>query len=102
MPATPPTCGNPRAAAAEIAPKNIRVISNAGGSIPAPALPPWRRREQAGVQLKIAVLHGDNLQPKLGELAKAGTLEMFNRRCAAALLCLGGQRLPRRPGIVEA
>ena len=28
--------------------------------------------------MKIAVLHGDNLQPKLGELAKAGTVEMFS------------------------
>jgi hypothetical protein len=27
------------------------------------------------------VLHGDNLQPKLGELVKAGTREMFS--CAA-------------------
>lgn len=63
----------------EIAEKKIRVISNAGGVNPtACAAAMAAACEKAGVSLKIAVLHGDNLQPKLGELAKAGTKEMFN------------------------
>lgn len=62
----------------ELAAKKIRVISNAGGVNPmACAAALSAACEQAGVNLKIAVLHGDNLQPKLGELAKAGTREMF-------------------------
>jgi hypothetical protein len=87
---------------AEIAQKNIRVISNAGGVNPnACAAALAAACEQAGVQLKIAVLHGDNLQPKLGELAKAGTVEMFT---GAALppFCVSVNAYLGAPGIVEA
>ncbi|MFI8383715.1 acyclic terpene utilization AtuA family protein [Pseudomonas sp. NPDC079086] len=86
----------------EIAQKNIRVISNAGGVNPsACAAALGAACEQAGVQLKIAVLHGDNLQPKLGELAKAGTVEMFT---GAALppFCVSVNAYLGAPGIVEA
>ncbi|MFP6801282.1 MAG: acyclic terpene utilization AtuA family protein [Pseudomonas sp.] len=86
----------------EIAQKNIRVISNAGGVNPnACAAALAAACEQAGVQLKIAVLHGDNLQPKLGELAKAGTVEMFT---GAALppFCVSVNAYLGAPGIVEA
>jgi hypothetical protein len=57
--------------------------------------------EKAGVNLKIAVLHGDNLQPRLGELAKAGTLEMFT---GAALppFCVSVNAYLGAPGIVAA
>ena len=62
----------------DIAAKKIRVISNAGGVNPqACAKALAAACEKAGVNLKIAVLHGDNLQAKLGELAKAGVKEMF-------------------------
>ncbi|MDC7825391.1 DUF1446 domain-containing protein [Pseudomonas sp. BLCC-B13] len=62
----------------EIAQKKIRVISNAGGVNPSTCAAALSAAcDKAGLQLKIAVLHGDNLQPKLGELAKAGTVEMF-------------------------
>jgi hypothetical protein len=63
----------------DIAAKKIRVVSNAGGVNPSACAAAMAAAcEKAGVNLKIAVLHGDNLQPKLGELAKAGTKEMFN------------------------
>ncbi len=57
--------------------------------------------EKAGVSLKIAVLHGDNLQPKLGELAKAGTSEMFS---GAPLppMCVSVNAYLGAPGIVAA
>ncbi|MGP3789264.1 acyclic terpene utilization AtuA family protein [Pseudomonas sp. B392_1p] len=63
----------------EIAAKKIRIVSNAGGVNPSACAAAMAAAcEKAGVNLKIAVLHGDNLQPKLGELSKAGTTEMFN------------------------
>ncbi|WP_068826697.1 acyclic terpene utilization AtuA family protein [Pseudomonas sp. BMS12] len=86
----------------EIAQKKIRVISNAGGVNPASCATALAAAcEKAGVNLKIAVLHGDNLQPKLGELAKAGTVEMFSgiplpRMCVSVNAYLGA------PGIVAA
>ncbi|WP_422909071.1 acyclic terpene utilization AtuA family protein [Pseudomonas sp. MAC6] len=86
----------------EIAAKKIRVISNAGGVNPSACAAALAAAcEQAGVNLKIAVLHGDNLQPKLGELAKAGTVEMFSGTplppfCVSVNAYLGA------PGIVEA
>ena len=86
----------------EIAAKNIRVISNAGGVNPSACAAALAAAcEQAGVNLKIAVLHGDNLQPKLGELAKAGTVEMFS---GAPLppFCVSVNAYLGAPGIVEA
>ena len=87
---------------ADIAAKNIRVISNAGGVNPSACATALAAAcEQAGVDLKIAVLHGDNLQPKLGELAKAGTVEMFS---GAPLppFCVSVNAYLGAPGIVEA
>lgn len=86
----------------EIAQKNIRVISNAGGVNPSACAAALSVAcAKAGVELKIAVLHGDNLQPKLGELAKAGTVEMFT---GAALppMCVSVNAYLGAPGIVEA
>ena len=86
----------------DIAAKKIRVISNAGGVNPqACANALAAACSKAGVDLKIAVLHGDNLQPKLGELAKAGTTEMFS---GAALppFCVSVNAYLGAPGIVEA
>jgi hypothetical protein len=87
---------------ADIAAKKIRVISNAGGVNPSACAAALAVAcEQAGVNLKIAVLHGDNLQPKLGELAKAGTAEMFS---SAPLppFCVSVNAYLGAPGIVEA
>ena len=86
----------------EIAEKKIRVISNAGGVNPASCAKALAAAcEKAGVSLKIAVLHGDSLQPKLGELAKAGTVEMFT---GAALppMCVSVNAYLGAPGIVAA
>jgi len=86
----------------EIAEKRIRVISNAGGVNPqACAAALGAACAQAGVELKIAVLHGDNLLPQLGELAKAGTREMFS---GAPLppQCLSVNAYLGAPGIVAA
>ena len=86
----------------EIAAKKIRVISNAGGVNPSACAAALATAcEQAGVNLKIAVLHGDNLQPKLGELAQAGTVEMFS---GAPLppFCVSVNAYLGAPGIVEA
>ena len=86
----------------EIAQKKIRVISNAGGVNPASCAKALAAAcERAGVNLKIAVLHGDNLQPKLGELAKAGTTEMFS---GAPLppMCVSVNAYLGAPGIVAA
>jgi hypothetical protein len=87
---------------ADIATKNIRVISNAGGVNPSACAAALAAAcAQAGVELKIAVVHGDNLQPKLGELAKAGTVEMFT---GAALppFCVSVNAYLGAPGIVAA
>lgn len=63
----------------KIASNKIRVISNAGGVNPqACAAALSAACHTAGVDLKIAVVHGDNLQGKAAELAKAGTVEMFS------------------------
>lgn len=86
----------------EIAEKRIRVISNAGGVNPSACAAALAAAcEKAGVSLKIAVLHGDNLQPKLGELAKAGTVEMFS---GAPLppMCVSVNAYLGAPGIVAA
>lgn len=86
----------------EIARKKIRVISNAGGVNPMACAAALNAAcEQAGVALKIAVLHGDNLQPQLGELVEAGTREMFS---GAALppFCVSVNAYLGAPGIVAA
>ena len=86
----------------QIAEKNIRVISNAGGVNPSACAAALAAAcEKAGVNLKIAVLHGDNLQPKLGELGKSGTVEMFT---GAALppFCVSVNAYLGAPGIVAA
>ncbi|SDN93102.1 acyclic terpene utilization AtuA family protein [Pseudomonas jinjuensis] len=84
----------------EIAAKNIRVISNAGGVNPqACAAALSAACAKAGVALKIAVLVGDDLLPRLGELS--GSVEMFSGEplppvCVSANAYLGA------PGIAEA
>lgn len=86
----------------EIAAKNIRVISNAGGVNPGACATALKAAcEKAGVALKIAVLHGDNLLPGAGELAKAGTREMFNGSPMPAS-CVSLNAYLGAPGIVAA
>ena len=86
----------------QIADKRIRVISNAGGVNPvACAAALSAACEKAGVALKIAVLHGDNLQPCLGELAKAGVREMFTD-APLPPMCVSVNAYLGAPGIVAA
>lgn len=86
----------------DIAAKQVRVISNAGGVNPqACAAALAAACEKAGVALKIAVVHGDNLQPRLSELAKAGIREMFSD-APLPPMCVSVNAYLGAPGIVEA
>ncbi|MEE9102105.1 acyclic terpene utilization AtuA family protein [Pseudomonas nitroreducens] len=86
----------------DIAAKKIRVISNAGGVNPqACASALAAACEKAGVALKIAVVHGDNLQPRLGELAKAGIREMFSD-APLPPMCVSVNAYLGAPGIAAA
>ncbi len=85
-----------------IAEKKVRVISNAGGVNPVACANALAAAcEKAGVTLKIAVLHGDNLQPRLGELAKSGVREMFTD-APLPPMCVSVNAYLGAPGIVAA
>ncbi len=85
-----------------IASQNIRVISNAGGINPQACAAALRALcDKAGVDLKIAVLHGDNLQPQFQQLRQAGTREMFTGQPLPAM-CLSINAYLGAPGIVAA
>lgn len=85
-----------------LARKGIKVISNAGGINPQACAQALEAAcKQAGVNLRIAVLHGDDLRPQLKQLAVEGTRDMFSGAplppaCVSANAYLGA------PGIVEA
>lgn len=86
----------------DIASKQVRVISNAGGVNPSACANALASAcEKAGVALKIAVVHGDNLQPRLGELAKAGIREMFSD-APMPPICVSVNAYLGAPGIVQA
>ncbi|MBS7661173.1 DUF1446 domain-containing protein [Pseudomonas lalucatii] len=86
----------------EIAAKGIRVISNAGGVNPgACAAALATACERAGIELKIAVLHGDDLQPRCTELAGGGIREMFGD-APLPPQCLSVNAYLGAPGIVAA
>jgi hypothetical protein len=85
-----------------LAERRIRVISNAGGVNPAACAAALQSAcDAAGVALKIAVLHGDDLQQSLDALAAAGSREIDSgaplpRHCVSINAYLGA------PGIVAA
>ncbi|MBC3269171.1 DUF1446 domain-containing protein [Pseudomonas sp. SWRI81] len=84
----------------QLAEQNIRVISNAGGVNPhACAAALQAACDNAGINLKIAVLLGDDLQPRFKQLT--GVTEMFS---GAPLppLCVSTNAYLGAPGIVEA
>ncbi|UCL85219.1 acyclic terpene utilization AtuA family protein [Pseudomonas sp. HS-18] len=86
----------------DIASKQVRVISNAGGVNPSACANALATAcEKAGVALKIAVVHGDNLQPRQGELAKAGIREMFSD-APMPPMCVSINAYLGAPGIVRA
>ncbi|WP_339525009.1 acyclic terpene utilization AtuA family protein [Pseudomonas sp. EL_65y_Pfl2_R96] len=86
----------------QLAEQKIRVISNAGGVNPqACAAALQAACDKAGVALKIAVLSGDDLQPRFKHLSSLGLHEMFS---GAPLppMCVSTNAYLGAPGIVEA
>ncbi len=64
---------------AEIAHKNVRIISNAGGVNPQACAAAVRDLiARAGLDLTVAVVTGDDLKDRAGAFAKAGVTEMFS------------------------
>ncbi|PCJ44027.1 MAG: terpene utilization protein AtuA [Moraxellaceae bacterium] len=62
----------------EIKNKGIKVISNAGGVNPQACVDALRALAKSeGIELKIAMVDGDNLLPKKNQYAKDGIKEMF-------------------------
>ncbi|MBC3775940.1 acyclic terpene utilization AtuA family protein [Pseudomonas sp. SWRI99] len=84
----------------QLAEQNIRVISNAGGVNPhACAAALQAACDNAGIDLKIAVLLGDDLQPRFKQLT--GVTEMFSGTPLPPL-CVSTNAYLGAPGIVEA
>ncbi|MBV4457476.1 DUF1446 domain-containing protein [Pseudomonas sp. COR58] len=86
----------------QLAQQRIRVISNAGGVNPTACAAALQAAcDRAGVNLKIAVLLGDDLQPQFKGLGAQGITEMFS---GAPLppLCVSTNAYLGAPGIVEA
>ncbi|SEO96702.1 acyclic terpene utilization AtuA family protein [Pseudomonas sp. NFACC39-1] len=82
--------------------RKIRVISNAGGVNPqACAAALQAACDKAGVPLKIAVLLGDDLQPRFEQLASQGIAEMFSG-APLPTVCVSTNAYLGAPGIVEA
>ena len=65
--------------AKEIADKKIRVVTNAGGVNPEACRDALLAAfKEAGVELKVAVVHGDDLSASADAYRAAGTTEMFS------------------------
>ena len=63
----------------DIAAKGIKVVSNAGGVNPAGCAAALSKlAQEAGVKLKIAIVEGDDVLPRLAELRAGGVREMFS------------------------
>src|SRR5262249_36893970 len=68
-----------RPLAREIAQKRIRVVTNAGGVNPAACRDALTSAlAEAGTELKIAVVEGDDLSERVDEFRRAGVREMFS------------------------
>ncbi len=87
--------------AREIAEKKIKVVTNAGGVNPLACRDAVLKAcEAAGVKLKVAVVLGDDLQPRIEELRKLGIKEMdtgaeLPARVASMNAYLGGFPIAR-------
>ena len=85
-----------------LAARGIKVISNAGGVNPqACAAALQAACQRAGVNLKVAVLLGDDLRPQLPALKERGLQDMFSGEPLPAL-CLSANAYLGAPGIVAA
>ncbi len=63
----------------ELADKRIKVVSNAGGVNPAAcAQALGKLAQEAGVNLRIAIVEGDELTSRMAELRAAGVREMYS------------------------
>ena len=63
----------------DIAAKGIKVVSNAGGVNPAGCAAALAKlAEEAGVRLRIAIVEGDDVLPRMAELRAAGVREMYS------------------------
>ena len=63
----------------DIAAKGIKVVSNAGGVNPAGCAAALAKlAEEAGVKLRIAIVEGDDVLPRIAELRAAGVREMYS------------------------
>ena len=69
----------------DIAAKGIKVVSNAGGVNPAGCAAALAKlAAEAGVKLKIAIVEGDDVLPRIAELRAAGVREMYSGAAVAA------------------
>lgn len=85
-----------------LASQGTKVISNAGGiNQQACGAALKAACERAGVNLKVAVLLGDDLRPQLTALAKGGIKDMFSGAALPAM-CVSANAYLGAPGIVEA
>ena len=63
----------------DIAAKGIKVVSNAGGVNPAGCAAALAKLAgEAGVKLRIAIVEGDDVLPRIAELRAAGVREMYS------------------------
>src|ERR1035437_4619406 len=63
----------------DIGDKGIKVVSNAGGVNPAGCAEALAKlAEETGVKLRIAIVEGDDVLPRMAELRAAGVREMYS------------------------
>ena len=87
---------------ADIKAKGIRVISNAGGVNPEACRDALQKAaDSAGVDLKIAVISGDNILPKKSAYAKQGVVEM-NTGASIPPMLVSMNAYLGAPGVVAA